>query len=375
MPPLNLLIKPASGRCNLCCRYCFYKDEMNNRACSEYGQMSIETMHILIDKAMTYGDGTCVFGFQGGEPMLMGLDFYKEFTAYVRAHANSERLRIQYTMQTNGVLINDTWAKWFAENQVLVGLSLDGPEEIHDRYRVDHSGNGTFQKVIHAVHTLERYRVDYNILTVVTAQTAQNAKRVYTFMKEHNISYQQYIECLNPLQESQMLRPYTLTPQSYEKFLKDLFDVWYLDIRSGQYVYNRYFENLLMMMDGQCPESCNLRGICGWQWVIEADGSAYPCDFYVLDRWRLGNICTDSFEQMEHVRQASGFIDRSKLLPKACLACRWYPLCRNGCYRLRQPEETTNQLKNYFCQAYQNFLSYAYPRLVEIYRKIPLFSG
>lgn len=130
-----------------------------------------------------------------------------------------------------------------------------------------------------------------------------------------------------------------------------------------------------MMMDGQCPESCNLRGICGWQWVIEADGSAYPCDFYVLDRWRLGNICTDSFEQMEHVRQASGFIDRSKLLPKACLACHWYPLCRNGCYRLRQPEETTNQLKNYFCQAYQNFLSYAYPRLVEIYRKIPLFSG
>lgn len=370
MPPLNLLIKPASGRCNLRCGYCFYKDEMDNRSCPEYGPMSMETMRILVDKALAYGDGTCVFGFQGGEPTLRGLDFYRAFAAYVQAHANPKHLRIQYTMQTNGILIDDAWAEWFAQNQVLVGISLDGPEEIHDRYRTDRSGNGTFQQVLRAIHTLDRYHVDYNVLTVVTAETAQNAQQVYNFMKAHNISYQQYIECLDPLGEPQGIRPYSLTPQHYETFLKDLFDVWYLDIQSGRYVYNRYFENLLMMMDGQCPESCNQRGVCGSQWVLEADGSVYPCDFYVLDQWRLGNIHTDSFEQMEHIPKASGFTARSIPLPKACLSCRWYQLCRNGCYRLRQPEKAGCR-KNYFCQAYQNFLDYAYPRLEELYRRIP----
>ena len=159
---------------------------------------------------------------------------------------------------------------------------------------------------------------------------------------------------------------YSLTPERYEAFLKSMFNAWYQDMRAGRYVYNRYFENLMMLLTGQAPESCNLRGVCSPQWVIEADGSVYPCDFYALDQWRLGNILTDSFETMEEVRQTSGFVEWSRRLPEDCKACRWLPLCRNGCRRNREPVTADSTGKNYFCAAYKHFLEYACPRLMEI---------
>lgn len=370
MPPLSLLIKPASGSCNLRCKYCFYTNEAENRACASYGRMSKETMHTIVDKAMAYGDRACTFAFQGGEPTLMGLDFYRDLSAYTSAHPNPKRLRIQYAFQTNGILIDDDWAAWFAENHVLVGVSLDGPKDIHDRYRVDAQGKGTFQRVMAAIRILETHRVEYNILTVVTAATARSSQQIYNFFKKNKLPYQQYIECLDPIGEVPGGQPYSLTPGRYETFLKNLFDAWYLDMKAGRRVYNRYFENLLLMLDGQCAESCNLRGTCGPQWVFEADGSVYPCDFYALDKWRLGNICTDSFEEMEAQRQTSGFVAWSQPVPEDCKACRWYPLCRNGCRRHREPVTAEGTNRNYFCSAYRNFLDYAYPRLVEIYRML-----
>ena len=145
-------------------------------------------------------------------------------------------------------------------------------------------------------------------------------------------------------------------------------------MKSDHYVYNRYFENLMMILAGQNPESCNLRGFCGPQWVIEADGSVYPCDFYVLDEWKLGNILTDSFEAMELVRQKSGFVEQSKPIPKECLKCKWIMLCRNGCRRNRELMADGTTGKNYFCSAYYNFLEYAAPKLLELYRLLVLRS-
>ena len=368
MPALSLLIKPASGNCNMRCRYCFYADELDNREIRSYGKMSVDTMRTIVDKAMEYGDYECTIAFQGGEPTLAGLDFYRDLVAYVTAHENPKKLKIHYALQTNGYLINEEWAAFLGENHFLVGVSLDGIKEIHDRYRLDAAGKGTYQRVISAIRLLEKHQVEYNILTVVTAATARNGQKIYNYFKKNHFGYQQYIECLDPIGEEPGQHEYSLTPEKYGEFLKSMFDAWYLDMRSGTYVYNRYFENLMMIMAGQQPESCNMRGVCGKQWVFEADGSVYPCDFYALDQWRLGNIQENSFEEMDEKRDELGFIQWSMRQQEDCQKCRWFGLCRNGCRRNREPVTAEHTNRNYFCKSYQMFFEYAYPRLEEIYQ-------
>ena len=368
MPALSLLIKPASGNCNMRCRYCFYADELDNREIRSYGKMSVDTMHTIVDKAMEYGDYECTIAFQGGEPTLAGLDFYRDLVAYVTVHENPKKLKIHYALQTNGYLINEEWAAFLGENHFLVGVSLDGLKEIHDRYRLDAAGKGTYQRVISAIRLLEKHQVEYNILTVVTAATARNGQKIYNYFKKNHFGYQQYIECLDPIGEEPGQHEYSLTPEKYGEFLKSMFDAWYLDMRSGTYVYNRYFENLMMIMAGQQPESCNMRGVCGKQWVFEADGSVYPCDFYALDQWRLGNIQENSFEEMDEKRDELGFIQWSMRQQEDCQKCRWFSLCRNGCRRNREPVTAEHTNRNYFCKSYQMFFEYAYPRLAEIYQ-------
>ncbi len=368
MPALSLLIKPASGNCNMRCRYCFYADELDNREIRSYGKMSVDTMHTIVDKAMEYGDYECTIAFQGGEPTLAGLDFYRDLVAYVTAHENPKKLKIHYALQTNGYLINEEWAEFLGKNHFLVGVSLDGLKEIHDRYRLDAAGKGTYQRVISAIRLLEKHQVEYNILTVVTAATARNGQKIYNYFKKNHFGYQQYIECLDPIGEEPGQHEYSLTPEKYGEFLKSMFDAWYLDMRSGTYVYNRYFENLMMIMAGQQPESCNMRGVCGKQWVFEADGSVYPCDFYALDQWRLGNIQENSFEEMDEKRDKLGFIQWSMRQQEDCQKCRWFGLCRNGCRRNREPVTAEHTNRNYFCKSYQMFFEYAYPRLEEVYQ-------
>ena len=368
MPALSLLIKPASGNCNMRCRYCFYADELDNREIRSYGKMSVDTMRTIVDKAMEYGDYECTIAFQGGEPTLAGLDFYRDLVAYVTAHENPKKLKIHYALQTNGYLINEEWAAFLGENHFLVGVSLDGLKEIHDRYRLDAAGKGTYQRVISAIRLLEKHQVEYNILTVVTAATARNGQKIYNYFKKNHFGYQQYIECLDPIGEEPGQHEYSLTPEKYGEFLKSMFDAWYLDMRSRTYVYNRYFENLMMIMAGQQPESCNMRGVCGKQWVFEADGSVYPCDFYALDQWRLGNIQENSFEEMDEKRDGLGFIQWSMRQQEDCQKCRWFGLCRNGCRRNREPVTAEHTNRNYFCKSYQMFFEYAYPRLEEIYQ-------
>ena len=368
MPALSLLIKPASGNCNMRCRYCFYADELDNREIRSYGKMSVDTMHTIVDKAMEYGDYECTIAFQGGEPTLAGLDFYRDLVAYVTAHENPKKLKVHYALQTNGYLINEEWAEFLGKNHFLVGVSLDGLKEIHDRYRLDAAGKGTYQRGISAIRLLEKHQVEYNILTVVTAATARNGQKIYNYFKKNHFGYQQYIECLDPIGEEPGQHEYSLTPEKYGEFLKSMFDAWYLDMRSGTYVYNRYFENLMMIMAGQQPESCNMRGVCGKQWVFEADGSVYPCDFYALDQWCLGNINKNSFEEMDQKRDELGFIQWSMRQQEDCQKCRWFGLCRNGCRRNREPVTAEHTNRNYFCKSYQMFFEYAYPRLEEVYQ-------
>lgn len=398
MPVLSLLIKPASGNCNMRCTYCFYADELNKREGGSFGMMSRETMHIIVDKALVFGDKSVTFAFQGGEPTLVGLDFFRDFVAYVEESRQrlmqsqqvqaqndetdqkivkntSEKwnriksLKIEYAIQTNGYAIDEEWAKFLVEHHFLVGVSLDGTREVHDRYRVDAAGAGTYNRVLANIRLLEKYKVTYNILTVVTAATARNGQKIYNFFKKNKFGYQQYIECLDPIGEIPGGHDYSLTPERYATFLKSIFDSWYLDMKAGTYVYNRYFENLMMLFSRQLPESCSMRGVCGKQWVIEADGSTYPCDFYALDEWKLGNITEDSFEAMDQKRDELGFIAWSEYIPEECRACKWSMLCRNGCRRHCESVTESTRGKNYFCEAYKEFFEYAYPRLAEVYQR------
>lgn len=361
MPPIHLLIKPASGLCNLRCKYCFYSDEMKNREVASFGVMSADTLQIIMAKVFDYADSAVTIAFQGGEPTLAGLDFFRLAVSLAEKY-NRKKLAVQFAVQTNGIVVDDEWADFFAENKFLVGLSLDGIKETHDMYRVGPDGDGTYKNVMHTAQILEKHRVDYNILTVITAQTAAKIGKIYSFYKKSGFNFQQYIPCLDPLGEERGQHTYSLTPEKFEYFLKTQFDCWYNDLVRGRYSYNRYFENLVGMLLRQPPESCGMFGRCGRQIVIEADGSVYPCDFYVLDEYKLGNLNFDSFEDIERKRKEIGFIEKSEKIEDKCRECKWYPLCRGGCRRDREKADGTLGL-NYYCSSYEAFFEYSIERL------------
>lgn len=366
MPSLSLLIKPSSGGCNIRCKYCFYHDEQLNRETFSYGFMSEETLEILIKKALEYATIHCSFGFQGGEPTLRGLDFYRRVVELQKKY-NVHHAEIANAIQTNGLLIDDEWAQFLHENRFLVGLSLDGIKDVHDQNRLDPEGKGTFNRVLQAAQKLTAHQVDFNLLTVVTNRTADAITKIYNFYRRSNLLYQQYIPCLDPLEEERGSSPYSLTPEKYAKFLKTLFDLWYRDVTAGRFIYIRYFENLLGMLMGRRPESCGMSGQCAIQNVVEADGSVYPCDFYCLDQWKLGNIRTDSFESMAKCEAAQRFLMEGTLGREQCRECEYAPICRGGCRRDREP---LGEGGNYFCEAYKGFFAYALPRLQGMARTI-----
>lgn len=361
MPPLNILLKPASSACNLRCSYCFYADEAGIRAVPSYGMMPEAVSRALIEKAAGAAEGSVAFLFQGGEPTLAGLDFYRDFVACARQTVPA-RLEVQYAIQTNGTLLDEAWCRFFRENRFLVGLSLDGNRECHDRFRRDGAGKGTYERVARAARLLERTGVEYNVLTVVTGYLAKHVRSVFAALCGGGFRYQQYIPCLDPLEEARGGQGYSLTPAQYESFLKTLFDLWYRELEQGRYWSIRYFDNLVWMLDGYPPEQCSMGGCCGLQYLVEADGGVYPCDFYGLDQFRLGNILENSWAELDRAREELGFIQASRRVPEECQSCQWYPLCRNGCRRDRLTDGDRLG-RNYYCRAYAGFFAYAIQRL------------
>lgn len=365
MPPLNLLIKPASGNCNMRCRYCFYMDIAENRHVESYGIMNLETLETLVEKSLAYATNQCSFAFQGGEPTLAGLDFFKAFTRLVDKH-NKKNLQVQYSIQTNGYVINREWADFLAKHKFLTGLSLDGIKDVHDGLRLDAGNKGTFSKVMHAAQLFNQYGVEYNILTVVTAQLVKNVGKIYGFYRKNNFLYQQYIPCLDPIGEERGMENYSLTPELYGEFLTALFDLWYPDISKGIPVSIRYFDNLVWLLRGYPPESCGMLGHCTMQNVVEADGEVYPCDFYVLDDYKLGNLNVCGFDSINERRKEINFIEDSQQPGEACRSCKWAHICRGGCRRDRDYGGHLGH--NYFCSAFKQFFEHAYPRLQQLAR-------
>lgn len=365
MPPVSVLIKPASSLCNMSCDYCFYCDEAQKRSVPSYGFMEESTLENIIRKTLPHAEVAAAYAFQGGEPTLRGLDFFEK-AVYFQKQYNTGKIPVSNSLQTNGYELDEDWCRFLKANHFLVGLSVDGTQTIHDTHRHDKAGNGTYDRVRKAADLMDRFHVDYNILTVVTSDTALHIREIYGLYRRLGWNYQQYIPCLEPLGEGHGSLSYSLTPEQYGRFLIELFDLWHQDLKMGRQPYIRTFENYVALGAGYIPEVCEHRGICGLQYVVEADGSVFPCDFYMLDSYRLGNFNEDSLDVLDRKRADLRFIDRSRLLSDDCLHCPHFHLCRGGCQRNRDFQLNTGRYVNYLCKGYRMFFDACSASILDI---------
>lgn len=367
MKGLHFLIKPASGLCNMRCRYCFYEDETAARESGQAGLMTPETASRLIEEAFSLlgNQGGVTFTFQGGEPTLAGLDFFRHFVSQVE-RANRAGLPVNYAIQTNGLAIDGAWADFLKEHQFLTGISLDGEKAVHDTLRPDASGKGTWNRVVKNLALLQKKQVEVNILCVVSRFCARHPGGVYRTLQKLGGRYLQFIPCLDPLEAERGSMPYSLTPELYGDFLSGIFDEWYRDFSAGNYTSIRLFDDYIRLAMGLPPGTCSTAGACGAYLVVEGDGTLYPCDFYCLDEWRLGKLGEVPLAQIIQGETAGRFLRESLERPAQCAACPWVRLCGGGCRRdwLRRDGET----HNYFCPAFQQFFNHAAPRIAQIAR-------
>lgn len=331
--------------------------------------MSEQTLKNIIRKTLLRAEGVINYAYQGGEPTLRGIEFFEKAIAYQKQY-NKNNIRVNNALQTNGYALDEDWCRFLNANHFLVGLSVDGTKEIHDSMRHSKGGEDTFDRICHAAELMDKYQVDYNILTVVTPKIAENAAAVYREYKARGWNYQQYIACLDPLGEGHGKTPFSLPPDLYGKFLVDLFDLWYQDLQKGRQPYIRQFENYVGLAAGYIAESCDQRGTCAVQYVVEADGGVYPCDFYMLDDYKLGSFNENLLDQLDNRRKEIGFVERSLMLDSKCKDCQYYRLCRGGCQRNRDFNAATGMYESYFCESYRIFFDACHARITEIAKNI-----
>ncbi|MDR3077891.1 MAG: anaerobic sulfatase maturase [Planctomycetota bacterium] len=369
MKTLSLLLKPASSRCNLRCRYCFYAEVADSRRVGNYGAMGLEVLETVVRKALAETTELCVFGFQGGEPTLAGLDFYRALIGFEKKY-NVNGAGIGHSLQTNGLLLDDAWAGFLRENGFLVGLSLDPGRGVHDDLRRDAAGGGTSRQVLAAARLLSERGVEYNILSVLTRFTAAHPDRTYRFYRQNGFRHLQLIPCLDSLEERREPGDYSLDVGTYGGFLRRFFDLWHRDFAAGDYVSVRMFDNYVHMLAGHPPENCGMAGVCNAYPVVEADGSVYPCDFYAVDGFRLGRVQDESFSALLGGEPARRFSAPSLEPHPACRSCEYFLLCRGGCRRDREPALDGRLSLNRHCEAYRAFFRHALPRLRELAERL-----
>lgn len=320
--------------------------------------MTKDTARVLIQKALAFADGQpAAFAFQGGEPTLSGLDFFRHFVSTVREE-NKKGSPIFYSIQTNGTMINDDWADFFTANGFLVGLSLDGNLE-NNKFRLMPNGNNSFYKIVTAAEIFKRHGTDFNILTVLTGYCAEHGEEIYRYFRSKGFRYLQFIPCLRPFDSDEQSELY-MTAEQYADFLIRVFNLYVKDYVRGRYISIRQFDNWVRLFLGQPTEQCGIRGHCTHQFVAESAGNIYPCDFYCTDDYLLGNILESDFETMAKSRTATAFIEESLTVPEKCRRCRVYSICRaGGCKRTRQSAD--------YCKAYRKFFDACLP-LFRVFR-------
>lgn len=361
----SIMIKPVSSVCNMCCKYCFYADISRLRTVPSFGIMSKETTdavleHIFAD--LDPGDALS-FVFQGGEPTVAGLGFFSHFVEETGKYQH-KGVYVQYALQTNGLVLDEEWCAFLKKHNFLVGLSLDGPAEYHDSNRLDSAGKRTFRRVMKAKLEMDRFGVDYNVIMVLTSQMARHSRRVWRFIQEQKIDYVQFIPCLGDLEKNNSLC--ALTPQRYAEFYTGLFDLWLQSYQQGAYVSIKLFDDLVgLLARGRCS-TCGLLGQCQPQLIVEANGSVYPCDFYVLDCYQMGNLSEEFLHAVYESQVMLDFLRRERADIPLCENCPYKAFCGGGCPRMQY--EVFYRPGDAFC-GHRAFLDYSIGGLQEIARQ------
>lgn len=355
--PISIMLKPSSSACNLKCEYCFYSSVADSRAVANRGMMTQDTARRVLQSALDYCQDDIYIAFQGGEPLLRGKEFFRTFLSDAREIVGN-RARLHLSLQTNGTLIDDEWCQLFREHGFLLGVSLDGDEELNG-YRVYPDGTPSYGAVMNGIGLLEKHGVPFNILSVLTRRTANKFRQTYRFFRQNGFQHLQYIPCLKPFGEPD--NQFSMSNADYGDYLHSAFRLYYNDILRGRMISIRQLDNYRIMAGGANAEQCGMNGICSTQFVVEGDGSVYPCDFYCTDQWLLGNINDDDFATMGDSRLAMEFVKESFVQPDECKTCQYFFLCRGGgCKRNRESYD--------YCSAYKEFFSNNLEKLQELAR-------
>jgi len=315
--------------------------------------MNKEVLERIISKFLKFRFKESIFGWQGGEPTLAGLDFYKEVVTLQQKYGDSGQL-IGNALQTNGILINDEWGKFFDKYKFLVGLSLDGPKEVHDRYRKSAGGKNIWEKVMNAADCLKRNNVEFNILCVISKANVNRVKKIYDFFVNHDFFHLQFIPALE-VDQNEKIASFSISANQYGKFLCELFDLWKRDPHQTSI---RLFNGIVAYKLGYPKGVCTLEKKCADYLLIEWNGDVYPCDFFAQDKYLLGNIMAQNFANLKQKRD-NNFGSLKVKLSKDCKECDWLELCYGGCIKDRIFPDNHHPEKSYFCEAYKIFFKHS----------------
>jgi uncharacterized protein len=312
--------------------------------------MSEDVLEQLIKDYLSYNFSISVFSWQGGEPTLAGLDFFEEVVDIEKTYGKKGQA-VGNALQTNGLLIDKNWAKFLSEYKFLVGISLDGPKEVHNYYR-----HNSWRRVMDAIQVMKEYNVEFNILTVLTDANIKKGREIYKFFRKNGFSYLQFIPALEWDPEKQKSRPYGFEPEDYGKFLCQVFDEW--KKRDAGRISVRIFDDLLSYYLGKGAPSCTFKEKCNDYMVVEYNGDIYPCDFNVYSDWKLGNLMEKSLASISNSDIRQKFSSRKMDVSEECYKCRWHPLCHGGC-QMGLIYGGINHGKNYLCPSYRMFFNHS----------------
>lgn len=347
----NLMVKPVGSSCNLGCSYCYYLEKAGLYGGRE-PVMSPELLEVVIkDYSSSVDVPELSYVWHGGEPLLAGLPFFKKAVELQRKYSGGRK--VINSIQTNGTLLTDEWAAFFRKNGFLVGLSLDGPRDVHDGFRKDKRGGETFDRVMRGLGLLRRHGVEFNILSTVNSRSEGRGAEIYRFLKSSGGTFLQFLPVMEQGPDGSIL-PWSVSPRAFGEFMCEVFDDWLRgDVGS---VFVTLFDATLSSWCGITPGVCAFCQTCGSSPVVEHSGDVYSCDHFVDEAHRLGNILGTSLRTImtSQEQQRFGLAKRSEL-PKSCLSCQYLPACGGECPQHRISGTPA------LCEGYRMFFDHAAP--------------
>jgi len=359
---LSILVKPSGPDCNMACSYCFYQRKSALFPDTKIHRMSEEILEEMTSQCMAQAESQISFGWQGGEPTLMGLPFYRKAVELQQKYGKN--LTVGNGLQTNGLLIDEEWIDFLKEYSFLVGLSLDGPEHIHDKYRALKGGGGAWAKVSSKAELLLKSGISVNALAVINDYSARFPEQIYRYLKDIGLNFMQFIPVVEKANEdSAQLASFSTPAEEFGGFLCTVFDLWLSDFKDGAPTTSvRFFDAVFHTYAGLKAPECTLLDECGVYVVVEHNGDVYSCDFFVDEEHRLGNIRDSGLKAMLNSKAQQKFGQIKSDIPDVCKVCPWLIYCRGGCPKDRVITKGDQRL-NHLCDSYRIFFEHAHKKL------------